>query len=201
MTWVLFDYGRVVSTLQPDSDLAALAAAAGAAVAELLEPYWRWRLDYDLAELDPPAYWRQVGTVVGRDYSDAEIADLVELDSRSWLHLAAGTVALVEELADAGHRLALLSNAPVPVAEAVVRLPVAKRFEHLLFSCYLRAAKPDPRCYAATLDRLGARPAEVIFIDDRPDNVAAAAATGIRAVPFSSPEQARRDVLALLAAS
>ena len=201
MTWVLFDYGRVISDPPPERDVAALATAAGAEVPALLEVYWSWRPAYDLAELDARGYWRQIGMRLGRDYTDADISELVRLDSECWLHLADGTVALVEELAGAGRRLALLSNAPTDVAAAVSGLPLARRFEHLLFSCHLSAAKPDPRCFALALDWLGASPDEVIFIDDRPDNVAAAARLGISSVHFTGPRRARAAVLRLLAAA
>jgi putative hydrolase of the HAD superfamily len=195
----MLDYGRVVCDPPPEADVAALAGAAGAATPDLLAEYWRWRRDYDLGALDSRGYWTKIGAALHRDYPDAAIAELVRLDSESWLHLTAGTVALVEELAGAGHRLALLSNAPAEIAAAVARLPVARHFEQLLFSCDLSSAKPDPRCFTLALDRLAASPDEVIFIDDRADNVAAAAGLGIRAVRYTTPRQARQQVLALLA--
>ena len=199
MTWVMLDYGRVISQSPSDRDVADLAAAAGAEVPDLLEQYWRWRQAYDVAELDAREYWTRIGAALGREYPAAVIAELVRLDCESWLHLSAGTVALVEELARAGHRLALLSNAPADVAAAVAGLPLAGHFEKLLFSCELNCAKPDPRCFGLALDRLGARPAEVIFVDDGPDNVAAAAELGMAAVRYVAPGQARAAVLALLA--
>ncbi len=198
MTWVLFDYGCVISEPQPEPDLAALAAAAAGSAAGLQEPYWRRRHAYDLSELDARSYWSEIGAALGVRYSDAALGELIRLDSQSWLHLAPGTVTLIGELAGASLRLALLSNAPVEVAAAIAALPVLRCFEHLLFSCHLGAAKPDPRCYHLTLDRLGARPDEVIFLDDRPGNVAAAAGLGIRAVHFTGAEQARKDILARL---
>ena len=78
---------------------------------------------------------------------------------------------LIAGLAAAGQRLAVLSNAPADVAEAVQALPLAGYFEHLVFSCALKSAKPEPECFRATLARLDAGPGEVIFLDDRPDNV------------------------------
>src|ERR1035438_1931213 len=194
MTWVLFDYGRVISQPPSEADLAALAAAAGTQVPALLEHYWRWRRAYDLAELDAPGYWRQIGTALGQDYCDDVIAELVRLDNACWLRLADGTVALIEELAAAGHPLALLSNAPAEIAAAVTALPLASRFKHLLFSCFLAAAKPEPRCYALALARLGASAEEVIFIDDRTDNIEAAAGLGISSVHFTDPVHARSAV-------
>jgi len=201
VTWVLFDYGGVVSHPPADEDLALLAAAADAPVTALMDVYWAWRRAYDLAELDAPGYWRQVGHGLGRDYSDTEIAELIRLDRAAWLRLQAGTVALIEDLAAAGRPLALLSNAPDELAEAISELPIAGRFGHLIFSCQLKSAKPDPECYDRALACLGARADEVIFIDDRGENVAAAAALGLQAVHFTSASEVRAAVAGRLATS
>ena len=125
MTWVLFDYGGVISYPPADEDLALLAAAADAPVPALMEVYWAWRRAYDLAELDAPGYWRQVGRALGRGYGEAEIAELIRLDQATWLRLQAGTVALIEQLAAAGRPLALLSNAPDELADTITELPLA----------------------------------------------------------------------------
>ena len=191
MTWVLFDYGGVICQPQPEADVALLAAAAGGSVPDFSEGYWAHRLDYDRAELNNVTYWQKVGAGVGRTYSAAEIAELTRLDIASWVHLQPETVTLIEELAAAGHPLALLSNAPADVAEVVAGLPVARRFAHCAFSCFLGSFKPEPDCYRAVLAMLGARPADVIFFDDRPENVAAATALGIHGVQFTTPEGAR----------
>ena len=121
MTWVMFDYGGVVSHPPTQQDLALLAGAAGVPVPALVDVYWEWRRAYDLAELDVTGYWRQVGRILGRSYSEAEIAELIRLDCAAWLRLQAGTVALIEDLAAAGLPLALLSNAPDELAEAIAR--------------------------------------------------------------------------------
>src|SRR6516225_2580020 len=190
----MFDYGGVVSQPPSPQELASLAGAAGVSVAALQGVYWEWLRAYDLAELDASGYWRQVGRSLGRGFSEAEISELIRLDSASWLRLQAGTVALIEDLGAAGLPLALLSNAPGELAEAISALPVAAYFGHLLFSCQLKLAKPDPECYNRALARLGASAEEVIFIDDRAENVAAAAALGLRSVHFTSPDEARAAV-------
>jgi putative hydrolase of the HAD superfamily len=191
MTWVLFDYGGVICQPQPEADVASLARTAGCTAAEFSAGYWAHRLAYDRAELDCVTYWQKVAAGAGRTFSAAQIAELTRLDIESWEHLQPGTVALIEDLAAAGQRLALLSNAPVEVAEAVTALPVAAHFAHCAFSGYLRMAKPEPGCYQAVLALLGAGPAEVIFIDDRPENVAGAEALGIRGIHFTGASEAR----------
>lgn len=195
MSWVVFDYGGVISQYPPAGELARLAAVAGCEVPEFTAAYWADRLSYDLGEVDATAFWQKAGGALGRSFTPAEVAELTRLDIQSWLHLRSGTVTLMQQLAAAGHRLALLSNAPAELAEAIRRLPAARLLEHLLFSCELRAAKPDPACYQAALARLGAQPGAVTFLDDRQPNVAAAAALGLRAVCFTTADQARAELV------
>jgi putative hydrolase of the HAD superfamily len=76
----MFDYGGVISHPLSQQDLALLGRAAGAAVPAFVEEYWQWRQAYDLAELDAAGYWRQVGHGLGREFSDAQVAELVRLD-------------------------------------------------------------------------------------------------------------------------
>lgn len=197
MSWLLFDYGNVMCYPQSPEALARLAAAAGRAVPDFSAAYWEHRLAYDRAELDGPAYWQRVGASLGRTFSGAEVGKLTRLDIESWLRLNPVAVALARDMAAGGHRLALLSNAPAEVAREVAALPAAALFEQCLFSCFLRLAKPDPAIYRVVLGRLGAAPADVIFLDDRPENVAGAEALGIRSLLFTDPGAAR-DALARL---
>ena len=188
MSWVMFDYGGVICTPQPDEDLAALAAAAGLSMAEFADGYWPFRPAYDAADLTAEGYWQAVAGRTGRSFTAGQIGELVRLDIASWSHLQPGTLEVISEVRSAGHRLALLSNAPAEVARAVEQLPFARPFEHLLFSCDLRAIKPDPVCFGKALSRLGAAPQEVTFIDDRVENVTAAAGLGLRAIRFTGTQ-------------
>ena len=191
MSWVVFDFGGVIVAPQPRQDVAALAAAAGVTTAEFGRGYWPPRFGYDTGELSAEAFWQDVAGRLGRSFTRAQIAELVALDLASWSHLCAGTVRLVRDLRVAGKRLAVLSNQPPEQAEAVAAMPVAGQFEHLLFSCDFKVGKPDPGCFRQALGRLGAPAGDVILIDDREENVRAAIAMGMRAIRFTSPQQAR----------
>ncbi len=68
----------------------------------------------------------------------------------------------------------------------------------VISSATLGVKKPDPRIYAAALQRLGAQAAETVFIDDFETNIAAARQLGFETILFESPTQTRRDLLALL---
>jgi 2-haloacid dehalogenase len=56
--------------------------------------------------------------------------------------------------------------------------------------------KPDSEYFERALERFNLRPDEVLFIDDRPENTAAARALGMPAVDFTSPEALRGELVA-----
>jgi putative hydrolase of the HAD superfamily len=178
--WVLFDYGGVLCTPQPEADRAALVALAGAGDAgEFWAAYWAHRDAYDKAELTPAAYWT---AVLGSEPADLDALDAA--DVAGWSHPYEETLALLPRLR-AG--LALLSNAPASLATAVDAMAWTDLVPHRFYSCRLGATKPDPAAYEAVLAALGAEPGQVTFVDDRPANVAGAAAVGLRAVHFTGP--------------
>jgi len=199
MSWVLFDFGGVICTPQPDEDLAALAATAGpVSVADFRNAYWPSRIAYDLAALTAAQFWQDVARRLGQTFTPAQVGELIRLDIASWLHLQEGTLTLIRDLESAGQRLAVLSNMPAEVSRAIEGLPIAGAFEHLIFSCDLRAVKPSQSCFDQALDRLGAPAGEVTFVDDRQENVTAAARLGLRAIRFTDPWQARADLAAII---
>lgn len=195
--WVVFDYGAVLCTEQPAADQRALVAAAGvdpddaAGTDAFWAAYWRERRPYDRGDTDPAAYWR---LVLGRELPPAELTAVDDADVAGWSHPYAGTLALLDPLSAAGTSLALLSNAPTTLADAIDRMEWTRRIPHRFYSCRLRASKPDPAVYGAVLARIGAEPAAVTFVDDRPDNVAGAAAIGMRALLFTDPASLAADL-------
>ena len=61
-------------------------------------------------------------------------------------------------------------------------------------SCFMGIRKPDPRIYRNALGIRGTAPEKCLFIDDRLENVAAAAAVGMRALRFTGADALRRDL-------
>jgi putative hydrolase of the HAD superfamily len=57
-------------------------------------------------------------------------------------------------------------------------------FERSFYSCELGFVKPDTRYFDAIVDALPFAPHEMLFIDDRETNVAAARTVGLRAAEF-----------------
>jgi putative hydrolase of the HAD superfamily len=188
MQWVVFDYGEVISLRT--AALPGLAKLLGADPQRFATAYWgeRRAYDYGLSDLE---YWRAVSSPLGLMVDETTAADLTEADIRGWLDLDQAAVALVEELHGSGTGLALLSNAPSSFGRVVEQQPWARLFRHLMFSGDLGTAKPDAPIWSALLDRLAARPADCLFLDDRQETVDGARAAGLHAERWSGAAAAR----------
>lgn len=68
------------------------------------------------------------------------------------------------------------------------RLGYRDAFDHLFYSCELGHAKPSSGFFEAVLERLALRPPQVLFLDDHPDNVAAARQIGLKAEVFDADQ-------------
>jgi FMN phosphatase YigB (HAD superfamily) len=85
------------------------------------------------------------------------------------------------------YRTAIISNAMDNLLEIVTHdYPMADAFDLIVGSAYERVMKPDPAIFLRTLDRLGCRPEQAVFVDDFAHNVAGAQAVGMHAVHYSA---------------
>jgi putative hydrolase of the HAD superfamily len=187
---VIFDYGNVLCAPQGRREIEAMASILNTAVDPFLEAYWKLRLAYDAAELDPAEYWRKTAQLVSGRLTESQIAELIEIDSRSWAYPAAYIPEWARNLHRAGLKTALLSNMPVPVRDFVTQCDWLPPFHHRTFSCDLHAAKPAPEVYRSCIDALAVSPSHILFLDDRPENVRAAETLGLLAIVYRSAEQA-----------
>jgi putative hydrolase of the HAD superfamily len=182
---LLVDYGEVISTPLPEQTISDLAALADWPRAAFLGRYWRYRPAYDLGQPDTE-YWSRV---LDRDMSAASriVNQLTNIDVYGWLRLNPRTLpALLGHVRRTGTKLALLSNAPEPLAQGIDVLRWSQHFDHRYYSCRLRAAKPDPLAFQLVLSDLGVQPDEVLFIDDRAENTRTARDLGMHAITFTS---------------
>ncbi|MFD2353186.1 HAD-IA family hydrolase [Nonomuraea ferruginea] len=113
------------------------------------------------------------------------------MDAASWSHPDEGSLAILRELLERGRDVALLSNAPACVADALDELPWIAAIPHRFYSARLGLVKPDRRIYEHVAAELAADPADVLFVDDREDNVEGARAAGMRAVRYTGASALR----------
>jgi FMN phosphatase YigB (HAD superfamily) len=108
-----------------------------------------------------------------------------------------GTIALHAELRRRGLLTYIFSNTNDLAIEHVRRnFPFFKNFDGYIFSYEVGGLKPEPEIYAAMEALAGRRGADLIYIDDRPENIATGAARGWQAILHESPEKTRQALVA-----
>ena len=106
------------------------------------------------------------------------------------------TVALMDDLQAAGHRLFFLSNMPAPYAAHLSRThDFLRGFEDGLFSCDVRMIKPDPAIFRLALERFDVSARQTLFIDDHLGNIEAANRLGLPALLFTDAAGLERDLV------
>ena len=183
----MFDYGEVISRSPSEADKAALLAVAGCG-AEFWEPYWSHRDGLDQGTTSIPEYWALVAADLGVTWKASTVHALWIADFRSWWSLEPGTLDLIEELHQAGTRLAILSNAGFDFSSGFRRSPMGTFFERVFVSAEMDAIKPDPAIYSEVAGELGIRLDQMVFIDNKSVNTEAAAALGVAAHHFTGVE-------------
>lgn len=84
------------------------------------------------------------------------------------------------------YQTAIISNATDALLTNVTSVyPMADAFDLIVGSAYERTMKPDAPIYQRTLERLGRKPEEVVFVDDAPANIATARELGWNAILFA----------------
>lgn len=130
-------------------------------------------------QLELAAEQTGVDTTTVRAYVD-EWMETVPLDLVA-THARDGLVHAIDTMADAGLRLGVVSD--YPAQRKLEALGIADRID-VVVSAHderVQAFKPNPRGIVVALDDLGVRPEEAIYVGDRADvdaPAAAAAATG-----------------------
>jgi putative hydrolase of the HAD superfamily len=187
---VVFDYGNVLGLEQTLEDMKGMALVCGIPHERFSELYWKLRPPYDRGDIDGAAYWRAVVGQQELGLRRDQITTLIKLDSESITRPNQGAVQWAKLLHHAGFPLTLLSNMPLELSRHVTRsFPGLSTFKHLIYSCDYGSIKPDLAIYRNCLELLNAAPQDILYLDDRAENVEAAACLGMNAVLFDTAEK------------
>jgi HAD superfamily hydrolase (TIGR01509 family) len=180
---VLFDYGNVLVRWDPRNLYRKIfpdPAEMERFLSEICTLDWHWRHDAGEAMAETTAalarrHPEHAESILAWDRRYGEMID-GEIE---------GMAAIVDELGDAGVRLAMLTNMPADKASDCFQ-PFTRRseFDPIVVSGVEKLAKPDPRIYQLALGRMRTAPGDVLFVDDSARNVDAAQKCGMRGHVF-----------------
>lgn len=166
-------------------------------------------------EISPEEMSDRYAGVSGRVYFKSEFdrhgidADIDALVEEKWAMLAdlddddivavPGSVELIGSLKDGGFRLAVASASRRVFVERVLSvLGVLDSFDAIATSQEVEHGKPDPGVFLLAAERLGAKPADCVVIEDGKNGMVAARRAGMKCiglVPDTDHEKYPADLL------
>lgn len=101
----------------------------------------------------------------------------------------------LDSLKAKGYKIYILSNfSRRSFEECPDELDYVSKADGAVISCYVKMIKPEPGIYRHILDTYDIDPKEAVFIDDNPDNIAAAEKFGITGILFTGLESAKKQL-------
>ena len=132
--------------------------------------------------------------------SDFQTAKSRILEAITYQETVVATASLIADLKSSGYRLFVLSNMSKEYIAFLRQMDVFQHFEGEVISCETALIKPEKEIYSLLLERHNLKAEQTMFIDDRRENVEAAAELGI--VPFhfdrNNPEKSCEQLRCIL---
>ncbi len=187
---VVFDLGKVLVDFDYSIAARKIATRSRKSLTEIqvLIEQSRFVIDYEIGRVTRREFYERVreatgfsGTLeeFGGFFADifTEIPPMIELQA---------------QIRQRGIPTYIFSNTNDLAIEHVRRnFPFFANFDGYIYSYEVGTMKPDPRIYEALEKLAGRRGADIVYLDDRPENVAGGTARGWRAILHETPEKTR----------
>jgi glucose-1-phosphatase len=187
---VVFDLGKVLVDFDFSMAARRIAARSRKATDEIqaLIEQSRFILDYESGRLTRGEFYERVREATGFDGSLAEFGGFFADIFTAMPEM----IELHASLRRRGVPTWIFSNTNDLAIEHIRRnFPFFKDFDGYILSYEIGAMKPDVRIYEALEKLTGRQGAAIVYLDDRPENVAGGAARGWRAILHETPEKTR----------
>jgi putative hydrolase of the HAD superfamily len=190
---VVFDLGKVLLDFDYHIALPRIAARSTRPPDEILNFFFQSPalLDYESGKMSRREFFEQARQATGfrgdLEEFGGYFADIfTEIPPMIELHA---------EVRRRGIPTYIFSNTNDLAIEHVRRnFPFYANFDGYIYSYEVGAMKPDGKIYEALEKLAGRRGADVVYLDDRPENVAGGAARGWWAILHETPEKTRAAV-------
>lgn len=193
--YIVFDFGGVIGLPHDQTYVDKMAEVIGVRQQEWLAAYFDYRPEYDRGITSSKQYWESILQSYDVALTDDKVQTLVELDFNSWAQPNEKTIEWINELAQSGLKLVLLSNINYGVLPFVEQgFGCLELFDKCFYSCDMKLLKPDQAIYQDMLDTLEVEGDKCIFIDDSLANVEGAISLGIKGVQFTDFETTKAKV-------
>ncbi len=192
---VLFDYGMVLSGPPDPTAWARMRDIANLSEEQLHNGYWTHRHAYDRGDITAESFWTQAAAPTHAVLTPSQLTALIAADVDYWSTINPPMLAWARSLQQAGILTGILSNMPLDLETGLrTRHAWIDDFPHHTWSHSLKLAKPEPAIYRHAVDGLQTPPENILFLDDKPDNIAAAESLGLQAIQYTTHNAFEREM-------
>ena len=187
-TVVVFDLGKVLVDFDYSIAIPRIAAHSTLSLAGIKTFFFHSHLlvDYESGRLTRLEFFEQARKATGFRGTMEEFGEF-------FADIFTAIPPMIEihaELHRRGVPTYIFSNTNDLAIEHVRRnFPFFRDFDGYIFSYEVKAMKPDAKMYEALEKLVRRRGVDIVYLDDRPENVAAGAARGWRTILHETPEK------------
>jgi len=199
---VIFDWGGVLIDDPAPGLMQYCADALGVSCEEYIKTHNKFADDFTRGEIYEKTFWSKVCGELGR--SLPQMPSLWGDAFKAVYRPRADMFSLVWTLHKASCKTALLSNTEVSSVQFFRRqkynqgygkaFALTSMFDVLVFSCDEGMVKPERRIYEIAVERLGSRPEQTLFIDDKQEFISGAKRAGLNTILFKSIKQLKNEL-------
>lgn len=190
---IIFDFGNVLVQWHPEKVYAEHfgdEARAWWFLRHVCDAAWRNRID---------AGESTAACIEELKAKQPEYAEAIELYRSRWREMLTDEVSgmreVINDLRNRGHEIYGLTNWSMETFPAArERFGILQMIDRYVVSGAEGFIKPDARLFRVLLDRYHLKAEECVFVDDNPDNVAAANALGMEGIVFTGADSLRKHM-------
>ncbi len=191
---VIFDWGGVLIDDPAPSLMQYCAQALAVSKEDFIKAHSKFAADFEKNLINEDTFWERICGELGVSkpkvnslWADAFEAAYVPREDM---------FSLAERLRKNGYKTALLSNTEAAAMQYFYQLQY-DMFDVLVFSCAEGTRKPEKKIYELTIQKLGSRPGQSVFIDDKPEYINGAKEAGLNTILFENINQLKNTLVEL----
>ncbi len=182
---VIFDIGGVVVKDPMDNIYKSVGSEFNIGENKVRNKYHTLNLLSETNRISTEEFWSRFASKL--DIKDVRALESVWLEAlKKSAILNKGVVKIIYRVKKRGYKIVALSNTMYSHERIHRQLGHYKFFSRVFLSNRMKMKKPDVRIYRLVADRLGVKPEECVFIDDKVRNAIGARKAGMKAVLFKN---------------
>ncbi len=191
---VIFDAGGVLHSSESKHIQADIVATLGITDDQFLKSRETLRPLFLTGKITEDEFWKRFIDLTNAPLPLPQGESLWKREFKKWHRIHEDVMKVVDQLKQLQLKVAVLSNSIISHSAVNQELGVYAPFPLVVLSYEVGMQKPDSEIYLYTLNKLGVKPEEAVFVDDLEENVLAARNVGMKGIVFENCEQMEQEL-------